>query len=231
MSGKVAKFLVNIKRYGVYGNKRCSVVKVPTKNTIKIRVQKCGQKCRQRNSPQILGLLHTRKRTSVRQVQPRRAAMRSHGGVRQRRNESGTVITSVLHIDCLFVASFSLRVFFWARRSPSSRRWPIRRNVLGLEASTMILTLSAQMDIITHFLKCLGTGLLISVIRQVRGLIFNLILSHYCLQNQACKYAWELLTETFMLSPHRLYVTYFNGDEKLGIPADTETKEIWKSLG
>ncbi|CAH0551677.1 unnamed protein product [Brassicogethes aeneus] len=50
-------------------------------------------------------------------------------------------------------------------------------------------------------------------------------------KNTACLYAWDLLTNVFKLPPSRLYVTYFEGDNKLGIPEDTETKEIWRMIG
>lgn len=43
--------------------------------------------------------------------------------------------------------------------------------------------------------------------------------------------AWDLLTNVYKIPPSRLYVTYFKGDDELGIEADLETKEIWKDLG
>ncbi|KAI8974134.1 alanyl-tRNA synthetase [Pilobolus umbonatus] len=47
----------------------------------------------------------------------------------------------------------------------------------------------------------------------------------------ATKYAWEFLTKTVGLPKDRLYVTYFGGDEKLGLKADLEAKQMWKDLG
>ncbi len=41
---------------------------------------------------------------------------------------------------------------------------------------------------------------------------------------------WEFLTDVVGLDPKRLYVTVFIGDEKAGIPKDTEAVEIWKRL-
>jgi alanyl-tRNA synthetase len=41
---------------------------------------------------------------------------------------------------------------------------------------------------------------------------------------------WEFLTETVGLDPNKLYVTAFIGDEKNGIPKDTESAAIWKDL-
>ncbi|CAH1117075.1 unnamed protein product [Phaedon cochleariae] len=47
----------------------------------------------------------------------------------------------------------------------------------------------------------------------------------------ACKLAWDLLIDVYKLPKNKLYVTYFKGDSKLGVPEDLETKEIWKQLG
>ncbi|QSZ29301.1 hypothetical protein DSL72_003814 [Monilinia vaccinii-corymbosi] len=43
--------------------------------------------------------------------------------------------------------------------------------------------------------------------------------------------AWELLTKVYGLDPDRLYVTYFEGDSKNGVAADTEAKELWLKAG
>ena len=43
--------------------------------------------------------------------------------------------------------------------------------------------------------------------------------------------AWNLLTDVYKLPPERLFVTYFNGCEKMGLLPDYETKEIWQSIG
>ncbi|XP_050315762.1 alanine--tRNA ligase, mitochondrial isoform X2 [Anthonomus grandis grandis] len=50
-------------------------------------------------------------------------------------------------------------------------------------------------------------------------------------KEDACKMAWELLTQVYKIPPTKLYVTYFSGDDKLGLKSDLETKEIWKNLG
>src|SRR5262245_17427372 len=44
---------------------------------------------------------------------------------------------------------------------------------------------------------------------------------------EAIPWAWELLTKTWGLPPERLWVTVFGGDEKDGLPADTEAERIW----
>jgi alanyl-tRNA synthetase len=51
------------------------------------------------------------------------------------------------------------------------------------------------------------------------------------LQEEACKLAWQLLTEVYKLQPERLFVTYFGGDALLGVPADLLTRDTWLSIG
>ncbi|XP_054273275.1 alanine--tRNA ligase, mitochondrial [Macrosteles quadrilineatus] len=51
-------------------------------------------------------------------------------------------------------------------------------------------------------------------------------------KREACDLAWTLLTTSpYSIDPRRLYVTYFSGCDRLGIPPDLETREIWLSLG
>lgn len=50
-------------------------------------------------------------------------------------------------------------------------------------------------------------------------------------KEEACSMAWELLTEKYGIPPDRLYVTYFGGDPGAGLPADSETRDVWLSLG
>lgn len=47
-------------------------------------------------------------------------------------------------------------------------------------------------------------------------------------KKDAIAWSWELLTEVYKLPKDRLYVTYFEGDEKEGLEKDTETYELWK---
>ena len=49
-------------------------------------------------------------------------------------------------------------------------------------------------------------------------------------KKEAIAWSWELLTEVFKLDKDRLYVTIFEGDEKEGIPKDTEAFEEWKKV-
>jgi len=46
-------------------------------------------------------------------------------------------------------------------------------------------------------------------------------------KEETIPWAWELLTGVWGLPKDRLWVTYFCGDEKDGLPADEEAKRIW----
>ncbi len=46
-------------------------------------------------------------------------------------------------------------------------------------------------------------------------------------KKEAIEYAWELLTDVYGIEEERLYATYFQGDEGLGLEADLEAKEFW----
>lgn len=50
-------------------------------------------------------------------------------------------------------------------------------------------------------------------------------------KEEAIPYAWELLTKVYGLDADRLYVTYFGGDEKLGLQPDLEAKQVWQKVG
>ena len=43
--------------------------------------------------------------------------------------------------------------------------------------------------------------------------------------------AWKLLTEVYEIPKNRIYVTYFKGDDELGLKADNEWRDIWLELG
>ncbi len=47
-------------------------------------------------------------------------------------------------------------------------------------------------------------------------------------KKEAIEWAWELLTEVYKLDKDRLYVTYFEGDEKEGLAMDQEAYDEWK---
>lgn len=49
-------------------------------------------------------------------------------------------------------------------------------------------------------------------------------------KREAIYWAWELLTEVYKLPKDRLYITYFEGDEKNNIACDEETRNIWREL-
>ncbi|KAH9603555.1 hypothetical protein KSS87_001690 [Heliosperma pusillum] len=46
-------------------------------------------------------------------------------------------------------------------------------------------------------------------------------------KKEAIGWAWELLTVVYKLPSSRIYATYFGGDEKAGLAADTEARDIW----
>ena len=50
-------------------------------------------------------------------------------------------------------------------------------------------------------------------------------------KHEACKMAWQLLTQVYCIEPRKLFITYFGGNIELGLPPDLECREIWLSLG
>ncbi|MBP6572978.1 MAG: alanine--tRNA ligase [Flavobacteriales bacterium] len=49
-------------------------------------------------------------------------------------------------------------------------------------------------------------------------------------KKDAINWAWELLTEVYGIDKENIYVTYFGGDDKDKLPADTETRDLWKQF-
>jgi alanyl-tRNA synthetase len=47
-------------------------------------------------------------------------------------------------------------------------------------------------------------------------------------KKEAIAWTWELLTEVYKIPEDKLYVSVFEGDEREGLPRDTEAYEIWK---
>lgn len=50
-------------------------------------------------------------------------------------------------------------------------------------------------------------------------------------KEEACRFAWEYLIDTLEVDEDRLYVSYFGGIERFGLPEDHECREIWKKIG
>lgn len=46
-------------------------------------------------------------------------------------------------------------------------------------------------------------------------------------KEEAIAWAWDCLVNEFGLDPSRLYATYFGGNEKQGLTADEEARNIW----
>ncbi|QQR85170.1 MAG: alanine--tRNA ligase [Flavobacteriales bacterium] len=49
-------------------------------------------------------------------------------------------------------------------------------------------------------------------------------------KKEAIQWAWELLTDVYGIDQNNIYVTYFGGDEKDKLPADNETRDLWKQF-
>ncbi|MEN9742454.1 MAG: hypothetical protein RLZZ65_259 [Bacteroidota bacterium] len=47
-------------------------------------------------------------------------------------------------------------------------------------------------------------------------------------KEEAISWAWELLTDVYKIPTDRLYVTVFEGDQKDGVPQDSESFKIWE---
>ncbi|KAK4659553.1 Alanine--tRNA ligase [Podospora pseudocomata] len=50
-------------------------------------------------------------------------------------------------------------------------------------------------------------------------------------KKEAIGWTWELLTKVYGLDPNRLYVTYFEGNEAMGLEPDLEAKQLWLDQG
>ncbi|WP_316842561.1 alanine--tRNA ligase [Pedobacter gandavensis] len=49
-------------------------------------------------------------------------------------------------------------------------------------------------------------------------------------KKEAISWSWELLTEVYKIPKDKLYVSIFEGDDKEGLPRDTEAYELWKQF-
>lgn len=46
-------------------------------------------------------------------------------------------------------------------------------------------------------------------------------------KKEAIVWAYDILVNTYKLDPNRMYASYFGGDETLGLPCDTEARDLW----
>ncbi|RYE05011.1 MAG: alanine--tRNA ligase, partial [Sphingobacteriaceae bacterium] len=49
-------------------------------------------------------------------------------------------------------------------------------------------------------------------------------------KKEAIEWSWELMIDIYKIDPNRLYVTYFEGDEKEGLEKDQEAYDLWKQF-
>ncbi|KAF8322263.1 hypothetical protein DL93DRAFT_2072161 [Clavulina sp. PMI_390] len=50
-------------------------------------------------------------------------------------------------------------------------------------------------------------------------------------KKEAIQFSWDLLTKVYKIPADRLYFSYFEGDEKLGLEPDLEAKQFWMDVG
>ncbi|KAI9507452.1 tRNA synthetases class II (A)-domain-containing protein [Russula earlei] len=50
-------------------------------------------------------------------------------------------------------------------------------------------------------------------------------------KKDAIRFSWDMLTNVYKLNKDRLYVTYFEGDPKIGLEPDLEAREHWLDVG
>jgi alanyl-tRNA synthetase len=88
---------------------------------------------------------------------------------------------------------------------------------------------------LTSVQKCFRTVDIDVVGTTARHLTFFEMLGNFSVgdyfKQGAVEFAWELSTQGFGLDPDQIWITVFEGDEALGIPADDEAIEAWTAVG
>ena len=90
---------------------------------------------------------------------------------------------------------------------------------------------------LTSVQKCFRTPDIENVGLTARHLTFFEMLGNFSFgdyfKEGAIPFAWELSTSSdgYALDPDRIWITVFGGDDELGLGADDEAVEIWKSVG
>ena len=93
-----------------------------------------------------------------------------------------------------------------------------------------ILKMLEETRIIILSSRCWATGRL-AITSRFQFFSMPSYCADFLFQTEAISYSWELLTQVYKLSPDRLYVTYFEGDEKNGLEPDLEAKQCWIDQG
>jgi len=104
---------------------------------------------------------------------------------------------------------------------------PFKRAFLGQEEPPSPRVADVQ--------RCFRTTDIEQVGNTARHLTFFEMLGNWSFGDyfkaESIPWGWELSTQGFGFEPERVWVTVFEGDEELGLGPDTESIEIWKSVG
>jgi alanyl-tRNA synthetase len=104
---------------------------------------------------------------------------------------------------------------------------PLKPYFLGQEAPPRNRLTSVQ--------KCFRTVDIDVVGTTARHLTFFEMLGNFSVgdyfKQGAVEFAWELSLEGFGLDPEDIWITVFEGDDELGLPADDEAIDAWLSVG
>jgi hypothetical protein len=92
--------------------------------------------------------------------------------------------------------------------------------------------MSVKTRIITPSLRCSEIGPLVITSRYIPpALALDPLSSRSPSQKDAIQYSWDVLTKVYKLDKDRLYVTYFEGDQKTGLEPDLEARQLWLDVG
>jgi alanyl-tRNA synthetase len=136
---------------------------------------------------------------------------------------------------------------FFAQRD--HRRLPSASLVPSVYDPSVLLTTAGMQPLKPYFLgeekpphprltscqKCFRTTDIDEVGSTARHCTFFEMLGNFSFgdyfKQAAVEYAWELSIEGFALDPELIWITVFEGDAELGVGADEEAIECWRSVG